>query len=176
MPERVRHPQRFPIMYPGSALFVDADSEPSGAAGAIAHVPITLNTRPHEITGFRVRNLYEVPPSLQDEDGMAYLRYLDDAQDIRTDLAQQNVIVRPADQRLIVGAGGVHWHPFECPYPFRGGNNIVFDVTRTLSYPSTQEEPLTNIVCKVLVVGWAYMDDETAPGSPPSTDFPETGG
>jgi len=175
----VYQPQRFPIMYPGSAQFIGSDGQPSGARGAVAHVEITINNRPHEITGFRIANQYLVPNELRNSNGLDWLRWIDPQQDVRTDLAQQNVIVRPAQQDLIVGRDGIHWHPWECPYPFRGGNNIVLDVVRQIPYSATQLSPqidINEITCKVVVVGWAYVTDEFPPAGPPSTGFPVSTG
>jgi len=174
MEGELHSPERFPIIYPGSAQFIKDDG-PSGDRGAVAHVEISINNRPHEITGFRWRNVYEVPNELRDQDGIAWLRFIDGLQTVRTDLAQQNVIVRPTLAPLVTGEQGIHWHPFECPYPFRGGNNISFDFVRQVPYLATQLDPaipIDQIVVEVALVGWAYVSDEFPPAGPPSTGFP----
>ena len=94
------------------------------------------------------------------------LEQMDGDQDISLQLAQQNVIINPMSQVTLTGKGGVHWHPFPCSYPVRGGNNMQIRIVRTSSYPV---EVLPT--AKVAVLGWMYVSDELPPGSPPSTDF-----
>ena len=164
---REYQPQRFPIIYPASAGFVK-DNLPSGAVGATATLTLTFNTRPHMLVGLRLENIYAVPERLQNIDGIAYLDKLDEQQDMTTALAQQNIIIRPTLQTLVTGRRGVHWHPFEVPYPFRGGNNIVITVSRLTAYPVEIEA----VTCKLAVVGWAYIEGDQPPPGPPSTGFP----
>ena len=83
-------------------------------------------------------------------------------------------------QGLVVGGpaatGPVVWHPFACPYPFRGGNNVVVRVRRTVSYPlvtNAQEQDVEGIfpVLKGLLVGYTYVTADIEEGQPPSSDF-----
>lgn len=173
MTEREYQPQRFPIIYPGSAEFRVEDG-PGAVRGATATITITINTRPHMLTGIRLCNVYEVPEELRDVSSLAWLNRLDQEQDLSTQLAQQNVVVRPTMQSLVTGGGGgigaatVHWHPFECPYPFRGGNNITLSLSRLTSYP----DEIKSVTVKAALVGWAYIDGPLPPPGPPSTGFP----
>lgn len=165
---REYNPQRFPIIYPASAEF-RLDQDASGARGASATLTFTINTRPHMLTGLRLQNIYDVPERIQlSQPLLTYLDRLDGEQDIQTDLAQQNIVVRPTLQRLVTGRGGVHWHPFECPYPFRGGNNITVVASRLTSYP----DDIESITLKGALVGWAYIEGDQPPPGPPSTGFP----
>lgn len=199
--------QRFPIYYEGVAQFKNADGEPSGAAGSEALVEIGLNNRPHEIVGVRVVNVYEVadlyeqieypvpgvdPPvttresipvagfNLPSGDACCFLERLDGDQLMTLQLAQQNVIVRNLHQRTMTGKAGVHWHPFACAYPFRGGNNIDLTFRRLTSYPApvnAQDELLLAPSVFVTVLGWVWVSDEGVepqPPAPPSTGFPQT--
>lgn len=190
--------QRFPIYYEGVGEFKDADGDPSGAVGAVADVPISINNRPHELVGVRVVNVYEQLPLFETieiivqtdplvierkvqgvaglglplEDLCCHLQRLDGDQSLRVELAQQNVVVRDLHQRTMTGRDGVHWHPFACSYPFRGGNNVVCRLVRLTSYP----EIITPTV-HVTLVGWIWVSDEGVepqPPAPPSTGFPLT--
>lgn len=164
---REYQPQRFPIIYPASAGF-ERDNAASGDVGATATLTFTINTRPHMLVGLRLQNVYIVPEDMRTCDGLAWLERLDEEQDVATQLAQQNVVVRPTLQTLVTGRRGRHWHPFECPYPFRGGNNIVVTVSRLTAYP----REITAITVKAALVGWAYVEGDTPPPGPPSTGFP----
>jgi hypothetical protein len=103
------------------------------------------------------------------------LEALDDEQLIELELAQQNVIVRDIHQRELCGADGIHWHPFPCTYPFRGGNNLRIRAQRLQDYPhSTPGDPLVSVIKPVLhvaVLAWMFVSDEMAAKGPPSTDF-----
>ena len=177
MADKLYKMQKFPIYYPGAGEFQDADGNPSGAAGSEATVEIGLNNRPHEIVGVRIVNVYErvVPvPEIdtgdvelpQNVETCCLLGDLDDDQTVQIDLAQQNVIVRAIHQRTLCGKQGIHWHPFPCSYPFRGGNNMFVRLRRLTSYPAAVLPKV-----RVTVIGWMYVSDELPPGSPPSTDF-----
>lgn len=172
--------QRFPIYYPGRAQFVNANGDPSGAAGSTATATVTLNTRPHALVGLRIRNVYQPPAAA---DAVAFgplfstwrdLKLLDVEQDITLDLAQQSVIIRAASQSLITGPGGSVWHPFACPYPFRGGNNIVVTLRRNVAYPlgAQQQEVITPTV-ELLLFGYSFVKGNMPPGSPPSSEYEE---
>jgi hypothetical protein len=166
--------QKFPIYYPGNAQFQDQDGQPSGLIGAQAIVEIGLNNRPHEIIGIRVQNVYALPAERpQDPDLCCLLDRLDGEQLVSLDLAQQNVIVESMLQTTLTGKNGIHWHPFACSYPFRGGNNLRLTFRRLTSYP-----PEFFPVVHVTAVGWVWVSDELPAGAPPSTGFdvpPEQG-
>lgn len=179
----LRRPQYFPIYYTGEAPFLDNNNQRSGLTGARALVTIDLSTRPAFFLGVRIVNSYEVP----DEDDLdlfpdafstwEQIKLLDQEQDVRFDLAQQNIIVKQAAQATIQGQNrlGSPWHSFACPYPFRGGNKIDVELTRTASYPQVGD-PLRQVilpVAKVTMIGLLAVDDagtgQHEPGSPPST-------
>lgn len=194
----IKH-QRFPIYYEGVGQFKDADGDPSGAVGSVALVEIGLNNRPHELVGVRVTNVYELlplfetiefaipgvtPPTIKREvqgvaglglpleDLCCHLQRLDDEQLMRIELAQQNVVVRDLHQKTMTGRAGVHWHPFPCSYPFRGGNNVDLRFVRLTSYPE-----IIAPVVHVTVLGWVWVSDEGVEPQPPapgSTGFPVT--
>jgi hypothetical protein len=198
--ERTYKTQKFPVYYSGVSEF-KLDGKASGLRGAVATVEIGLNNRPHEIVGVRIRNSYARFPTptiqIQDpapgegdplpapvnanwaaiNDGCCLLEDLDDEQTVQIDLAQQNVIIRNMHQRELCGKNGIHWHPFPCSYPFRGGNNMFVQLTRLQSYPFTDNPSPQETVIKptafVTVFGWMYVSDELPPGGPPSTDFNE---
>lgn len=166
-----RKKQIFPIVYPGMGQLLQGQT-PSGATGAIANIEIPVANFPMMLTGVRLLNVYDVPEELQAN--LPYLGLLDSQQTVQTKLTQQNIIVRPTMQNLVTGgnnfaaAGAPHWHPFEAPYPFRGGNNINFEVQRVTDYPDT----ITNIVVHAAIVGWAYMSDAFPDAAPGSTGYP----
>ena len=169
--------QIFPIIYPGMAQFQQGQ-KPSGEAGSKAIIEIPVANFPMMLTGVRLLNVYDIPVPRRTIDGLTYLGVVDSQQTVQTTLTQQNIIVRPTMQNLVTGAtqrmaGAIHWHPFEAPYPFRGGNNINFEVQRVTNYPT--DDPLaliTNIVCHVAIVGWAYMSDAFPDAAPGSTGYP----
>jgi hypothetical protein len=103
---------------------------------------------------------------------------LDDEQLIEVELAQQNVVIKDIHQRELCGANGIHWHPFPCTYPFRGGNNLRIRARRLQDYPhSSPDDPELTIIKPTLyvaVLGWMFVSDEMPPSGPPSTDFPES--
>lgn len=185
----LRKAQMFPIYYPAEAAFtVDGSSggTPSGLVGASATLTFTINTRPHGFLGVRLRNVFPVPTFALATVAASYfptwrdLHALDVDQDMSFELAQQNVVVRSADQALVVGGPGIPgsyvWHPFACPYPFRGGNNVVVRVRRTTSYPlvtNAQEQDVEGVfpVLKGLLVGYTYVTADIEEGQPPSSDF-----
>lgn len=178
--ERVIETQTFPVYYPGTGRFEDANSDASGALGSTAVVTITLNTRPHMIVGARVRNVYQPPDADEVVDfGPLFqtwrdLKLLDMEQRMTLDLAQQNIIIKAASQGLIVGERGTLWHPFACPYPFRGGNNISLTFLRTVGYPlNAQGEEVIFPTVEVVLFGYAFVKGNIPPGSPPSSEYPE---
>lgn len=156
--------ERFPIIYANGGQFL-AGANASGAVGAVAKTTVKLNNYPHEISGFRARNLYEVPTELRTEGSLMYLDRIDDAQDLTTKLTQANIVIEPTDQRLVVGKSGVHWHPFEVPYAFRAGNNLSAEAVRTIAYP----DEIAQVTWKVAWVGWVWLRGRTPPPGPPST-------
>lgn len=168
-----RKKQIFPIIYPGMGQ-MQLGQTPSGQTGAKATIEIPVANFPMMLTGVRLQNVYTVPEALRNVDGLAYLGLLDSQQSVQTTLTQQNIIVRPTMQSLVTGsnagqgAGAVHWHPFEAPYPFRGGNNVNFDVARVTDYP----EEIVNVVTHVAIVGWCYMSDAFPDAAPGSTGYP----
>lgn len=176
--DRIKY-QKFSLAYSGEAVFTADGGDVPVPTGATARITIPLTTRPYALTSIRVRNLYEIPfegvefgpegatqlfypPQLVD-----YFARIDDDQDLFVDLAQQNVIVRPANQALVQGAKGIHWHPLACPYPFRGGNNVVLDVKRRTPYPAE----VGAVTVQAVLTGWQYVSSEAPGGSPPSTNF-----
>lgn len=184
----LRKAQMFPIYYPAEAPFTADGSTggtPSGLVGAEAVLTFTINTRPHGFLGVRLRNVFPVPAFPLTTVAAGYfptwrdLHALDCDQDMTFQLAQQNVVVQRADQALVVGGPGIPgsfvWHPFACPYPFRGGNNVVVRVRRTTSYPlvTAQEADVEGIfpVLKGVLVGYSYVTADIEEGGPPSSDF-----
>lgn len=185
----LRKAQSFPIYYPAQAPFLldtTTNGAPSGLVGATATLTFQINTRPHGFIGVRLRNVFPVPTFPLTATAQTYfptwrdLHALDVDQDMSFELAQQNVVVRSADQALIVGGPGLGgsyiWHPFACAYPFRGGNNVVVRVQRTTSYPlvvNGENPPQEGIfpVLKGVLVGYAYVTADIEEGAPPSSDF-----
>lgn len=180
MTRPTRQYQKFPIYYPGEAPFVNDNNVEATPAGASASITINITTRPMAWVGLFIRNIYDVPndgvvfgpegeeqrfypPQLVD-----YCERLDGEQDITVELAQQNVVVRPAAQVLIQGARWIHLHPFPTPFLFRGGNNIVVNVRRRTAYPD--DFGIVNV--QAVAKGWQYVNDADPGGHPPSTDFP----
>jgi hypothetical protein len=192
MAAELRRAQTFPIYYAGESRFTtdgQPGSQASGLVGSTANITITINTRPHGFTGLRIRNVYPIPSAALAEPYDSYfpswadIKLLDSDQDVEVNLAEQNVVVKRADQGAMLGGGATSyvWHPFACPYPFRGGNNINIIVKRTVSYPlivGPDETPVQGIfpVCKVVLVGYAYVTGQQEEGGPPSTDWPGVAG
>lgn len=165
----MQHPQEFPIYYPASAQFKAADGNDAGAGkGATASLAFSLSTRPAMLTGIRMANVYEIPEDLRNVDGIAWLEKLDGQQQMSTDMEQQNIVIKPTLQDLVTGRKGYIWHPFEQPYPFKGGNNITVPVSRLISYPDS----IVNVTVYATLVGWSYVDGQFPPAGPPSTGFP----
>jgi len=170
--------QRFPVVYPAQAQFKNGAQESAGA-GATAKLAFNLNNNPHEITGLRLQNVYEVPPEflvLARPDGMDYLQRLDGEQVLTMRMAQQNVVVDETLQKLVTGSDGIHWHPFELPYPMKGGNNVTVDVTRITGYTLPGTDPLITVeavTCYAALVGWMYVGPNGVLSGPPSTGFNE---
>ncbi len=209
-PGEVVKMQRFPIYYEGVGEFKDSNGVPSGARGAEALVEIGLNNRPHELVGVRVVNVYDTvslfeqiefpipgvdPPVIERKnipvagfnlpvgDACCLLERLDGDQLMNVELAQQNVVVRDLHQKTMTGRAGVHWHPFPCAYPFRGGNNVDLRFRRLTAYPinaagqTPEEQNIIVPVVHVTVLGWVWVSDEGVepqPPGPPSTGFPQT--
>jgi hypothetical protein len=180
-PEDLSNFQRFPIVYGASAQFKTGSNE-SAAAGAVAKLQFALNNNPHEITGLRLWNSYEIPEGFLSDlegGGPLLLARLDGQQTITMRMAQQNVVIDEVLQPLLTGGGGVtgaaeHWHPFELPYPFRGGNNITVDVTRLTGYANVNQDPVVTIDAVTVyaaVVGWMYVGPGGVLSGPPSTGF-----
>lgn len=135
MLERTSEPQQFPVFFPGSAPFLDANGEPSGARGATARVTCEINLRPQWLTGIRALNVYEVPSVFQNED-IVYLQHLDGYQTMTTELTVSNIVIREGLQPLVMGRDGRVWHPLPTPYPWRGGNTITMEFKRLIAYPA----------------------------------------
>lgn len=197
--EKIYRPQKFPVYYDGVGEFKNEGGEPDGRRGSIARIQIPINNRPHEVVGVRIRNSYprfptpvsegQEPIDEQGEDPVivanawndggglcCLLQDLDDEQTVEIELAQQNVIVRGIHQRTLCGANGIHWHPFPCSYPFRGGNNMSIRIRRLQDYPFDPLDPLGTVIkptAYVTVLGWMFVTDELPAGGPPSTDFNE---
>jgi len=169
--------QRFPVVYPAKAQFKSGSNE-SAQAGATAKLQFSLNNNPHEITGLRVRNVYEIPDEYMQSPQLAgsnFLERKDGEQDLVVRMAQQNIVVDEANQVAVVGNNGIHWHPFELPYPFRGGNNVTVDVTRSTNYRFVDGNGLEILIEAVTVtaalVGWMYVGPGGVLPGPPSSDF-----
>ncbi len=171
--KRIKY-QKFGLIYSGEAVFTNANNQPGVPAGSVARITIPITTRPYALTGVRIRNLVPIPAVVDFEGQQVaapalvdYFDRLNDDQDVTIDLSQQNVVVRPTNQALMQGAKGIHWHPFACPYPMRGGNNVVVDVKRRTAYP----EEVGQVTCQVALVGWQYVNSAALGGTPPSTGF-----
>ncbi len=169
--------QRFPVVYPAKAQF-KMGSDESAQAGATAKLQFSLNNNPHEITGLRIRNVYEIPDGYMVSPQLAgsnFLERKDGEQTLVVRMAQQNIVVDEANQVCVVGNDGIHWHPFELPYPFRGGNNVTVDVTRTTNYrfvDGNEDEIFINAVTvTAALVGWMYVGPGGVMSGPPSSDF-----
>jgi hypothetical protein len=185
-PGRGMRPQLFPIYYPAEAQFLSDAGDAVASRGAVATLSFSITTRPFALVGVRLRNLYELPAegvTFQVEGGSppvrtfyppeleSYLARLDADQDVAVELAQQNIVIRPANQQLVQGADGIHWHPFACPFPFRGGNNVVVRARRRTAYP----DAIGPVALQGLLVGWQYVSDADPGGHPPSSGFPPEG-
>lgn len=175
-------PQKFPIYYPAEAEF-QADNGGAGVpGGAVATLTFSITTRPFALVGIRWRNLYEIPQTgveFVDPDGqnaqrfyppdlVDYFARLDNDQDLTVELAQQNIVIRPTNGQLVQGNDGIHYHPFPCPFPFRGGNNVTCTVRRRTAYPAE----LLSATVQATLIGWQYVTDADPGGHPPSTGFP----
>lgn len=171
--------QRFPVVYPAQSQFKNGTNE-GAQSGATAKLSFSLNNNPHEIVGLRVFNVYETPAEFVTPEGLEFLSRLDSQQTLTMRMAQQNVVLEDTLQRLVQGEGGIHWHPFELPYPFRGGNSITVDVKRITGYNLPGSDPLVTIdavTVHAALVGWMYVGAMVESG-PPSTgfnDWPEGG-
>jgi hypothetical protein len=163
--------QRFPVIYPAKAQFKLGTVEGAGS-GAVAKLNFSLNNNPHEITGLRVYNTYEIPEEFYSQEGLAFLNRIDSEQTLTMRMAQQNVVLEDTLQRLTQGEGGIHWHPFELPYPFRGGNSITVDVKRVTGYrlPGPDNVTIDAVTVNAAIVGWMYVGAMVESG-PPSTGF-----
>ena len=133
--QRILDPQNFPVFFPGSAPFLNADGVPSGARGATARVTCEMNLRPQWLTAIRVMNVYEVPSGFQGADSV-YLDKIDNWQTMTTELTVSNIVIREGLQPLVMGRSGFQWHPLPAPYPWRGGNSITLEFRRLVGYPS----------------------------------------
>ncbi len=127
-------PAMFPVLYPASAPFLDANGAPSGARGAIARVTIEFNLRPNFLTSIRAMNVYEIGSAFEEK--IPFLDKLDGFQTMTTELTQSNIVVRETLQPLAMGRDGFVWHPLPCPYNWRGGNNITLLFRRLVAYPA----------------------------------------
>jgi len=175
-PQDLSNFQRFPVIYSAQAQFKVGSAE-SAAAGAVAKLQFAINNNPHEITGLRVKNVYDIPAeflALFRPDGMEYLERLDQEQTLTMRMAQQNIVVDATLQPLVCGTGP-HWHPFELPYPFRGGNNVTLDVNRLTGYSiPAGDEPnvlIEAVTVQAALVGWMYVGPGGVLSGPPSTGF-----
>lgn len=183
-PGQLTSPQKFPIYYPAEAEFTNDQDVPGVPAGSVANLTFSITTRPFALVGIRLRNLYQLPPNgiiftndeIQPPESRVlfppelapWMKKLDGDQDIVVELAQQNIVIRPSNQELVTGKEGIHWHPFACPFPFRGGNNVTCRVTRRTPYPSEIEA----MTVQADLIGWQYVTDADPGGHPPSTGFP----
>lgn len=166
-------PQAFPLSYDADAVFEDGAGAASGLQGAGAVLTWNLNNFPHVAYRVSIVNTYALPddPTADEVELFRFLKqYWDDEQTVQITLAQQNLTNRATHQATLQGRGGVHWHTFSKPYLFRGGNQIVANLTRLQSYPIVQQERITpsvrgTLVTAVLkkdVTGWGLAP---APGS-----------
>jgi len=169
--------QRFPVIYPAKAAFKTGGTE-NAQAGATAKLQFTLDNNPHEITGLRIRNVYEIPDAYMQSPQLASSNFLerkDGEQDLVMRMTQQNVVLDECNQVTVVGNDGIHWHPFELPYPFRGGNKITVDVNRVTGYRFVNgngaEILINNVTVTAAIVGWMYVGPGGVLPGPPSTDF-----
>ena len=157
--------EQFPCFYSNSGQFTQ-NSDGLVIAGATAKASVKLNNYPHQITGFRASNVFAIPAEQQTQDAIAYLKFIASNQDIITKLTQANIVIEPTAQDHVTGEGGIHWHPFEVPYNFRGGNNLAAEAVRTIPYP---DYLTTGVTWKTTWVGWMWLRGRTPPPGPPST-------
>lgn len=164
------YPQAFPLYYTGSAKFVDNANGNTGVVGARANVTVPINNDPHILYGVRITNIYELP---LDFDPLARpgLLIWDDEQTVRMTLAQGDPTAQALPQVNFQGRSNVHLHPFVRPYPFRGGNNVQFEVTRLTSYPVINDEVIEPTCFITLVAARLRADLRTA-AAPGSTGRP----
>lgn len=169
--------QRFPVIYPAKAQFKDSGVA-TAQAGATAKLQFSINNNPHEITGIRVRNVYEIPDAYMQSPQLAASNFLerkDGEQDLVVRMAQQNIVIDEANQVACLGNDGIHWHPFELPYPFRGGNNITVDVTRSTNYRFVNgagaEILIEAVTVTAALVGWMYVGPGGVLPGPPSSEY-----
>ncbi len=168
-------PQYFPTYYSGNAQFLDSKGVPTGEAGAKATVPITINNNPQLWTGFRVTNVYEIPDGYQTSAFLTLLARLDEEQIVTTELTQNNVVVRSAVQRNVIGgapsgSGGINWSPFPVPFPWKGGDNVTFTFERLTAYPTSQGEIVPTVY--VTIEGATGVSDAHPPAAPGTTGYP----
>lgn len=183
LPGQMTRPQLFPIYYPAEAEFLNDEGGAAASRGSVATLTFQITTRPFALVGVRLRNLYELPPEgiTFERDGgeppartfyppelIEYFKRIDADQDVSVELAQQNIVIRPANMALVQGEDGIHWHPFACAFPFRGGNNVVVRTRRRVAYP----EAVGPVTLQGLLVGWQYVSDADPGGHPPSSGFP----
>ena len=159
--------QWFPIWYPmGPKAFVDADGNPSGAAGSIATLTKDISNWPILFTGLRITNVYQLPTTPTEQDIRVYQackRFVDDEQTVRIELSQQNITTEPTLQVQITGKSGVYWAPFPVPFPMAGGNNITVRVTRVTTYPDLDQQPIQPVVHAAVLAAVARNDEQTVP-------------
>lgn len=157
------NPQAFPIYYTlGPATFKDDAGQPTSKAGSRLTLTRDLNNFPHLIFGFRYDVFFDLPDTPDAEDVAMYRLvkdYVDKEITVRTQLAQQNVIVNAAPIACVVGPKGEtgNWHPFPQPYPMAGGNNIELEMVRQTDYPAFPSAPNDPIIPQISIVLVATM-------------------
>ena len=156
------NPQAFPIYYPmGPRPFLDGSGNPSGAAGAVATLQRDLSNFPHMFIGLRISNVYPLPEGANADDVQRYRvlhEWVDGEQNMRIDLAQQNVTGDRVATIHVTGRGGVHWHPFPVPFPMAGGNNINVEIVRLTGYGQLAGEDVLP-QCHVTIVAAVLRAD-----------------
>lgn len=152
----IKGQDQYPILYGIEPRPFQLSGSPSGAAGAIAKLSFALPTNVHFIYGMRISNYYALPDNA-DAAAVARFeackRWVDDDQMLKLDLSQQSIFVNDVKQNQVIGANGIHWHPFPVPYRIQGGNNYGITVTRLTSYPTIAGAAVLPTVCITLVSG-----------------------
>jgi hypothetical protein len=156
---------QYPIYYPMEGRPFMVGSVQSGAAGAMAKLSHSFSNNPHKVYGIRISNTYDLPTNDGDAptaDQMALwqlCREIDDDQEVQLELSQISIFAQFVNQKQLVGARGIHWHPFACPYVIAGGNDFKLTVRRLTPYPEIGGQQILPYVSATLVCGMLASDE-----------------
>lgn len=173
-------PIEVPKYYPREAPFLLGD-QPSGDVGAALKVDFGLDNFPDHVYGLRGRIVYALPNEFEVEnlDFRSHMKAggTDEGFDIQVTLTQSNITTGWVDATTFWGSQGIHWHALSVPYKLRGGNNIVVEARRSISYPHpTYGDPAQTLnvapTLKLTLVTGVLISDLMPGSAPGSTGRP----